>query len=169
MTYRTALLFLMALLISVCFEAPGAFAEQIRKPVKSINDIHLPPIKDIPRQFISEMNDFYKECTDNPFDSGHRDCKCYSMSYLQERLLMPSVSPATILNMISQDCFDETETAGYYYRACYNLNVRTDIRDWEMICSCFGNQMAKSITLFDRLDFMKLTHLQSRAYSLCGY
>lgn len=147
-------------------------SETITKTIEKKTEFDLPPPDQIDYAHLNEMNRIYRECTYNSIESGLRDCKCYAMSYLEQRVKLPNVSQQIIEGAIFQQCFDAKNINDYYFSECVitvnaELTVQRKGKDPLTVCECFANEMANSIAQMRKVIHKTLQKAKTKAYSTC--
>lgn len=150
-------------------------AQEFREKPFTLNTdqtFNLPPFDQIERRHLDEMNAVYHQCLSDSFAFGHRDCKCYAMAFLEERLKIPTVDREVVETAVENVCYDPKRMAGYYFQQCVNsmnLNVINSKKDPVSLCECFGKAISRNFTTLNNTSFTALQSLRANAYGECHF
>ncbi len=132
----------------------------------------LPPPNEIKRAFLVEMDSVHNECKIDIFENGHRDCKCYAMSFLEQRVKLPNVSKDIIESAIYNTCFDKGKMEAFYFGQCTaKIKVEKMIKkkkDPIEVCDCYAKSVADKISRHSRVNYKTLNWVEKDAYVGCG-
>ncbi len=100
---------------------------------------------EVPDEYITEARQVYQKCLTSHSRNMYYDCKCFSMSYLEERISRgPIAHNSSIESAISGKCRDATEAAGYEYQQCLgSFEGMQPGTDPEKLCECYANRFVE--------------------------
>ena len=126
------------------------------------------PPEDIPLEFLEEMEEINSRCENDGFDNQHRDCRCYAMRFLDERLRYNHVEQNVIHDIISNECYDAARMAGHYLAVCMTGTAQLETSNVEGLCQCFANRVARRLADLDHVRRVHINGFQIEAYRHCG-
>ncbi len=121
MSHSFKIFFVATLFISLFVSEANAQSEMYETRQYSLSRdkvFDLPPPSEIKKEFLQEMDQVHKTCSADYKDSGHRDCKCYAMTFLEQRLKLQNVRQSIITTAIHGECFDLEKMQGFYFGKC---------------------------------------------------
>tara|TARA_B100002019_G_C21100049_1_gene513075 strand:+ start:185 stop:718 length:534 start_codon:yes stop_codon:yes gene_type:complete len=144
------------------------------KQQRSIQDFQLdypelPPAEEIKPEHLYEMQEVYELCETRPESLLFKNCRCYSMQFLAARLETPTVQKDYIYPVIKETCNDPGVVAGYYYNTCFNNFLNTAMRDWEKLCTCYANYIARETINLRTLSYGIMKRVRRGARNHCDF
>lgn len=171
---RFVFLFALALIfISInSAHAQSTFYETRQYSLSSEKVFDLPPPEEIDRAFLREMDTVYRECETDYYDSGHRDCRCYAMSYLEERLKYKSLGKEDLKIALRQVCMDTERMKGFYFGKCAGkIDVERLIsknKNPTEVCECYANKVPELILQGKAINAKTMQTIRKSAHITCG-
>jgi len=118
---------------------------------------------------LQEMNQVFADCQNNMYESGAQDCRCYSVKYLEQRILLgPKVPADEIAVKLDGSCANLPAIAGDFYKNCMAFNEGL-LNDAGSYCTCFGNRVAKNYEKSPGSTAIHLMTLRDEATDHCQY
>ena len=152
--------------------AQTAFNETKQYGLASEKVFNLPPPDQIEKRFLNEMDQIYRECQTDHDDSGHRDCQCYAMSFLEDRLKYKNVSKEVIKTGLRQVCLDPKKMEGFYFGKCASMiNVERLIqmnKDPNEVCDCYAKKVPEMILNLKFINAKTLNEVRKVSHTQCG-
>ncbi len=164
-------------IISCLFGANLAFATQQKYETENYTtsktkQFNLPPRDEIDPALLDEMDIVYGECIKSPGDSGHRDCKCYAMAFLQERIKTPSIDRGMVMNAIENECLDPEKMKGFYFGQCMESHLTRRLLakkpvDPVKLCNCYANKVVADVLKLNTFYSTAIKEIRYNAFNAC--
>lgn len=131
----------------------------------------LPPRDEIDGVLLDEMDLVYRECLNDVKMSGHLDCKCHAMAFLEERIKTPSIPRGIVKNVIENQCYSPEKMIGHYFGECMAKNTTkrraTEGTDPIVYCKCYANEYTNGIIGMSKIRSTGMKMLAKRAEKTC--
>jgi len=126
-------------------------------------------LSEIPDVILKEMDQIQKNCQENYFYSNFHDCRCIAIKFLDARIKSnPVRSKESVLNTVQNQCADEVAVAGFIYRGCSSYLSYKAPEDFEGVCSCAANDVARQYVRAPFANMRYIENLRRDAYVECG-
>jgi hypothetical protein len=144
---RSIFLFLLSFIISTSALMTMAGATALMPDKKLTYQKH--------KEYISEAQQAYKSCEQNPNYATAYNCKCIATKFYETRKETDNFfKHSQILKDALPDCKSAPKLANHYYNQCTSWAAPTR-KDAHEFCQCYGNAMGR--------NFQKQTFQSARA------